>query len=98
LRRTFFHNGVFHTLKQVLEFYAERDTNPDKWYPRDGDGTVRKFDDLPPEYHANVNVEPPFDRPAGGNPALSGPEIDDIVAFLQTLTDGYAGDEPKPLR
>jgi cytochrome c peroxidase len=98
LRRTFFHNGVFHTLKQVLEFYAGRDTNPDKWYPRDGDGTVHKFDDLPPEYHANVNVEPPFDRHAGGNPALSGPEIDDIIAFLQTLTDGYAGDEPKPLR
>jgi cytochrome c peroxidase len=94
LRRTFFHNGVLHTLKQVLEFYAERDTNPDKWYPRDGDGTVRKFDDLPPQFHANVNVEPPFDRPAGGNPAFSGPEIDDIIAFLQTLTDGYAGDKP----
>jgi cytochrome c peroxidase len=98
LRRTFFHNGVFHTLKQVLEFYAERDTNPDKWYSRDNDGTVRKFDDLPPQFHANVNVEPPFDRPAGASPALSGPEIDDIIAFLHTLTDGYAGDKPKPLR
>ena len=98
LRRTFFHNGVFHTLKQVLEFYAGRDTNPDKWYPRDNDGAVRKFDDLPPEYHANVNVEPPFDRSAGGNPALSGPEIDDIIAFLQTLTDGYAAREPSSRR
>jgi cytochrome c peroxidase len=92
LRRTFFHNGVFHTLKQVLEFYVERDTNPEKWYPRDGDGTVRKFDDLPPEYHANVNVEPPFDRRAGDRPALSGPEIDDIISFLQTLNDGYAAE------
>ena len=36
LRRAFFHNGVFHTLRQVLEFYVERDTNPEKWYPRDG--------------------------------------------------------------
>jgi cytochrome c peroxidase len=83
-------------LKQVLEFYVERDTNPEKWYPRDGDGTVRKFDDLPPEYHANVNVEPPFDRRAGGRPALSGPEIDDIISFLQTLNDGYAAGGPPP--
>ncbi len=98
LRRTFFHNGVFHTLKQVMEFYVERDTNPGKWYPRDGDGTVRKFDDLPSEYRANVNIEPPFDRHAGDEPALSGPEIDDIIAFLQTLNDGYAGETPKPQR
>ena len=89
-RQTFFHNGVFHTLKQVLEFYVERDTNPERWYPRNPDGSVRKFDDLPPEYRANVNVEPPFDRHAGDKPALSGDEIDDIIAFLQTLNDGYA--------
>ena len=89
-RRTFFHNGVFHTLKQVLEFYAERDTNPEKWYPRNPDGSVRKFDDLPPQYRANLNVEPPFDRRAGDKPALSGDEMDDIISFLQTLNDGYA--------
>jgi cytochrome c peroxidase len=69
-RRTFFHNGVFHSLKKVLEFYAERDTNPEKWYPRGQDGSVRKFDDLPSEYRANVNVEPPFDRHVGDKPAL----------------------------
>jgi cytochrome c peroxidase len=90
-RRTLFHNGVFHTLKQVLEFYAERDTKPEKWYPRDPDGSVRKFDDLPPEYRANINVEPPFDRHAGDQPALSEEEMDDIIAFLQTLNDGYRG-------
>jgi cytochrome c peroxidase len=98
LRRTFFHNGVFHALKQVLEFYIERDTNPEKWYPRDGAGTVRKFDDLPPEYHANVNVEPPFDRRAGDKPALSGSEIEYIISFLQTLNDGYAAEGPPPHR
>jgi cytochrome c peroxidase len=98
LRQTFFHNGVFHSLRQVLEFYVERDTNPEKWYPRDGDGTVRKFDDLPPAYHANVNVEPPFDRRAGDKPALSGSEIDDIISFLQTLNDGYAAEGPPPHR
>jgi cytochrome c peroxidase len=88
-RHSFFHNGVFHSLKEVLEFYAERDTDPAKWYPRDADGKLRKFDDLPPAYHANVNTEPPFDRHPGDKPALSAAEIDDIIAFLQTLNDGY---------
>jgi cytochrome c peroxidase len=97
-RRTFFHNGVFHTLKEVLAFYVERDTNPEKWYPRDQDGVVRKFDDLPSRYHANVNVEPPFDRHIGDRPALSNEEMDDIIAFLQTLNDGYRGGEARKLR
>jgi cytochrome c peroxidase len=89
LRRTFFHNGVFRTLQEVLQFYAERDTNPEKWYPRSADGTVSKFDDLPRQYQANINIEPPFDRHVGDQPRLSAEEIDDVVAFLQTLTDGY---------
>jgi cytochrome c peroxidase len=91
-RQSFFHNGVFHTLKAVPKFYVERDTNPEKWYSRNEDGTVRKFDDLPAEYQANVNVEPPFDRHVGDRPALSEQEIDDIIAFLQTLNDGYRGE------
>jgi cytochrome c peroxidase len=92
LRRSFFHNGVFHTLKDVLRFYAERDTDPEKWYQRNADGTVRKFDDLPARYHTNVNVEPPFDRHVGDQPVLSAQDIDDIIAFLQTLNDGYRSD------
>ena len=28
-RRVFFHNGVFHSLRQVIEFYVQRDTNPE---------------------------------------------------------------------
>jgi cytochrome c peroxidase len=91
-RQTFFHNGIFHTLKQVLEFYAARDTSPGKWYPRNQDGSVRKFDDLPPEFRANINVEPPFNRHAGDKPALSEEEMDDIISFLQTLNDGYHGE------
>ena len=90
-RRTFFHNGVFHTLKEVLAFYAERDTNPERWYPRNRDGSVRKFDDLPPQYHVNVNAEPPFDRHVGDKPALSEADMDDIIVFLTTLNDGYRG-------
>ena len=42
MRRSFFHNGVFHTLKEAVAFYAQRDTNPEKWYPRNHDGTVAK--------------------------------------------------------
>jgi cytochrome c peroxidase len=96
LRRSFFHNGIFHTLKDVLAFYVERDTDPAKWYRWNGNGAVRKFDDLPAQYHANVNVEPPFDRHPGDNPALSAEEIDDVIAFLQTLNDGYRDDERQP--
>ena len=49
----------------------------------------RKFDDLPAQYLTNVNTDPPFGGKPGGKPALSDAEIDDIVAFLGTLTDGY---------
>ena len=43
----------------------ERDTQPQKWYPRTIGGAVLKFDDLPPEFHGNVEIQPPFDRRAG---------------------------------
>ncbi|WP_034292324.1 cytochrome-c peroxidase [Herbaspirillum sp. RV1423] len=89
LRRSFFHNGVFHTLEEVMQFYVQRDTNPEKWYPRNRDGSIRKFDDLLPEHFSNVNMEPPFDRQPGDKPALDDAEIKDVIAFLKTLTDGY---------
>jgi len=89
-RHVFFHNGRFNTLKDVVTFYVQRDTNPEKWYPLNADGTVKKFDDLPTAYHANVNtVEVPYNRLLGGVPALSDAEVDDVIAFLQTLSDGY---------
>jgi cytochrome c peroxidase len=31
----------------------------------------------------------PYDRKPGGTPALTPVEIDDVVAFLGTLDDGY---------
>lgn len=90
VRKAFFHNGRFTTLKEALTFYVQRDTNPEKWYPRNADGTVQKFDDLPEAYHRNVNTtEAPYNRQLGGTPALSDTEIDDVIAFLETLTDGY---------
>jgi cytochrome c peroxidase len=90
LRHVFFHNGRFKTLKDALTFYVQRDTNPEKFYPLNTDGSVNKFDDLPPIYRANVNTsEAPYNRKAGDAPALSDAEIDDVIVFLKTLSDGY---------
>jgi cytochrome c peroxidase len=88
-RRVFFHNGIFHRLEDVVRFYAERDTQPQKWFPRAADGGILKYDDLPREFQGNVDVEAPFDRHLGDRPALSEQDVRDIVAFLKTLTDGY---------
>jgi len=89
LRKTFFHNGAIHSLEDAVRFYAQRDTQPQKWYPRKADGTVEKFDDLPPQYRGNVNMEPPFGGKPGDKPVLSEADVRDIVVFLKTLTDGY---------
>jgi cytochrome c peroxidase len=35
-RGAFFHNGVFHSLNQVVHFYDTRDTHPEFWYPGTG--------------------------------------------------------------
>ena len=88
-RKIFYHNGLSHSLHGAVAFYVERDTDPGKWYPRNPDGSVRKFDDLPAVYHGNINREPPFGQKPGDPPRLSDAEIDDVVAFLKTLTDGY---------
>jgi cytochrome c peroxidase len=90
LRPSFFHNGLVHDLRKAVEFYVERDIDPGKWYPRDAQGRVQKFDDLPARYRGNINRDPPFGGKPGDKPALTPAEIDDVVAFLRTLTDGYA--------
>ena len=90
LRKTFYHNGSEHDLRKAIEFYVERDTAPERWYPRDASGRVMKYDDLPARYHGNINNEPPFGGKPGDPPVLSAAEIDDIAAFLGTLTDGYS--------
>jgi cytochrome c peroxidase len=88
-RRAFMHNGVFHRLQDVLRFYAERDTRPGKWYSRAPDGSVSKFDDLPAQYHGNVDMQAPFGQHRGDQPALSDQDLEDLAVFLNTLTDGY---------
>ncbi len=69
-RKVFFHNGVFHSLKEVIEFYTQRDTHA-------------KLDDLPAQYRGNIETGSPPGR------KLTDGEIRDIIAFLQTLTDGF---------
>lgn len=89
-RQVFFHNGRFHTLRDALRFYVERDTNPEKWYPRDRAGHVVKFDDLPPALRRNVDViDAPLTGKQGGKPVWNTRDIDDVIVFLKTLDDGY---------
>lgn len=90
LRKRYFHSGRFGSLRDVVDFYVTRDTEPARWYPTVS-GEVLKFDDPPASYHGNVNTsEPPCDRQPGDAPALSAPEVDDVIAFLRTLTDWLA--------
>jgi cytochrome c peroxidase len=76
-RKVFFHNAVVHTLREAVAFYNDRDNDPNK------------FDDLPVRYRTNVDMDPPFGRPPKSAPVLTEQDIDDIVVFLGTLTDGF---------
>jgi cytochrome c peroxidase len=85
LTAPYMHNGRFATLREAVAFYATRDTNPERWYP-----TGAKFDDLPAALRGNVDQDMrPYHRRPGQRPALTDEEIDDIIAFLHTLSDGY---------
>jgi cytochrome c peroxidase len=89
LTAPYMHNGVFKSLREVVEFYVTRDTSPERWYPL-VDGQPLKFNDLPAELRGNVNTsEVPYDRAPGEEPHLSSAEIDQLVAFLNTLSDGF---------
>lgn len=88
-RGVYFHNGIYHNLKQVLDFYNLRDVQPQHIYPHNAAGEVAKYDDLPARYHANIDTsDAPFDRKLSDKPALTNAEIDDIIAFIRTLDDG----------
>jgi len=67
LTAPYMHNGVFETLKEVVDFYNTRDIK--KW-PK-------------PEVAENVNKD------ELGDLKLTENEVDDLVAFMETLTDGY---------
>jgi cytochrome c peroxidase len=94
-RRVFFHNGVYHTLKEVLDFYDFRETDPARIYPKTAQGKVEKYDDLPARYRENIDTaDPPFNRQFGEPPPLTPAEEQDIIAFLKTLTDGFDPAQP----
>ncbi|HEV2487348.1 MAG TPA: cytochrome c peroxidase [Terracidiphilus sp.] len=88
IRHVFFHNGRFHSLQKVLLFYMERDTNPEKWYPLGSAGKVEKFNDLPPQHRKNVDtIDAPLNRKLGQMPIWNEQDVEDVIAFLRTLTD-----------
>jgi cytochrome c peroxidase len=49
-RKSFFHNGVMHSLEQVIRFYNTRDTMPEIWYPTLGGTAKTKPDSGFPMY------------------------------------------------
>jgi cytochrome c peroxidase len=49
-KKAFFHNGVMHSLEQVIRFYNTRDTMPELWYPTVGGKAKKKPDRDFPTY------------------------------------------------
>ena len=81
-------------LRDALRFYVRRDVSPGEFYPIDSNGAAHKFDDLPPDLTPNVNTaEVPYDRRPGEALRLSEAQLEDLEAFLNTLTDGYSAPE-----
>lgn len=78
------HNGYFTTLRGAVDFYNSRDVKPTCPQEFISDEQAIKKGCWPrPEVTENVNSD------ELGNPALSEQEVDDIVAFMETLTDGW---------
>lgn len=87
VKGSYFHNGAAATLYDVIDFYVNRDTAPERIYRKaDGSPDVR-YNDLPAKYQANIVQRPPFTASPGVR--LSPTEVQDLVAYLCTFTDGY---------
>jgi len=83
-QKGFFHNGYMKSLKQLVHFYNTRDKYA---YPVTSGhcpaGTTEKVDCWPmPEVKNNIDM-------TTGNLGLTDQEENQIVVFLQTLTDGF---------
>lgn len=92
VKQTYFHNGVFSTLNEVVSFYATRNSNPARWYTKP-DGTPDiLYNDLPVAYAQNVEPTNNPGKPIA--PGLNATDIQNVVSFLCTLTDGYDPKNP----
>lgn len=79
--KAYAHNGYFKSLKEIVHFYNTRDRLP-RCAPDDPrEGTTCW---PAPETTENMNTS------KVGNLGLSGEEENALVAFMQTLTDGFA--------
>lgn len=88
LTAPYFHNGAIATLEDAVAFYATRDSDPARWYPVDN-GVAFRFNDLPAAYRGNVTQQAPFAQRPGAPARLSAQGVQDVVAFLRSLTDGF---------
>jgi cytochrome c peroxidase len=92
VKNTYFHNGVFSNLNDVVSWYATRNSNSAHWYTKP-DGTADiLYNDLPVAYHANVEPTNAPGHPIAPN--LSATDIKNVVSFLCTLTDGFDPKNP----
>lgn len=98
LKHAYDHNGVFGTLAQVVSFYANRDVQPGQVYVTPSGAADIRYNDLPLQFQANVQQRVPFRPFADGTPRLSATDVQDLVAFLCTLTDGYDVGNPAAYR
>ena len=90
-QKEFFHNGYIKSLKQLVHFYNTRDVYA---FPVTSGhcppGTIEKVTCWPmPEVRNNLDM-------TTGNLAMTDHEENQVVAFLQTLTDGFT--KPYPNR
>ena len=80
----FMHNGYFTTLSQVVDFYNTRDVKPACANPATSASDAELLGCWPaPEVLDNENLE------ELGNLGLSPDDVDNLLAFLDTLTDGF---------
>ena len=80
----YMHNGYFRDLKALVQFYNDRDLRP-----RCPATAVREADAQALRCWPEPELGATMNREELGNLRLTDAEVDDIVAFLGTLTDGY---------
>jgi cytochrome c peroxidase len=84
LTAPYMHNGYFNDLRNVVDFYNTRDSKPACPNPLTAEADAIKQGCWPvAEITENVNKE------ELGDLKLTEQEVDDIVAFMRILTDGY---------